>query len=83
MAKQGDSWTLVLIKAMWPWLTAALVLVSAVIAIGMPERMAAWGQALPLLVGLVAAMGTAAWGGPRLKRAQEAKIDTSLKNDGK
>lgn len=70
-----DSWTLVLIKAMWPWLTAALVLVSAVIAIAWPDRMSAWGQALPLLVGLVAAMGTAAWGGPALKRSQEAKAN--------
>ena len=76
-----DSWTLVLIKAMWPWLTAALVLVSAVIAMAWPERMAAWGQALPLLVGLVAAMGTAAWGGPVLKRKQTT--DTGLKNDGR
>lgn len=71
--KAGDSWTLTLIKAMWPVLVAVLVLVSALIAMAWPDRMAAWGTALPLLSGLVVAMGTAAWGGPALKRAQEAR----------
>lgn len=73
MEEKKDSWTLVLIKAMWPWLVAVLVLVSSVIAIGWPTRMSAWAVALPILAGLVTAMGAAAWGGPALKRAQEAK----------
>jgi hypothetical protein len=65
----------VLLKAAWPLLVAVLVLVSAVVAVGMPDRMAAWGVALPLLSGMVIAMGAAAFGGPAVKRAQEIRSD--------
>ena len=67
----GESWTLKLVKVEWPILAAVLVLVSAVIALFAPDRMAAWGQALPILSGIVTVMGGVAFGGPALKRAQE------------
>ena len=68
---EKDSWPLALLKAAWVLLAAVLVLVSSIIALGMPDRMAAWGQALPILATLVGAMGAAAFGGPALKRSQE------------
>lgn len=68
----GDSWTLKLVKVEWPILAAVLVLVSAIVALFMPERMTAWGQALPILAGIVTVMGGVAFGGPAIKRSQEA-----------
>lgn len=70
-AVAGDSWTLKLVKIEWPILAAVLVLVSAIIALFLPDRMAAWGTALPILSGVVTVMGGVAFGGPALKRAQQ------------
>lgn len=68
---EGDSWTLKLVKVEWPILAAVLVLVSATIALFLPDRMVAWGTALPILAGIVTVMGGVAFGGPAIKRAQQ------------
>ncbi len=66
-----EAWTLTLIKVVWPALGALLTLTTIVLTFGWPDRMAAWTPALALLLGLDAAMGAAAFGGPAVRRAQE------------
>lgn len=67
-----ESWTLTLIKVGGPCLAALLSLVSAIIALGLPDRMSSWMAVVPILAGLDAAIIAAAFGGPAIKRAQEA-----------
>lgn len=67
-----DAWTLRLLKAAWPTEAAVLILVTVAIILGLPDRMGAWMPALSVLAGIVAAQGAVAFGGPAIKRAQEA-----------
>jgi hypothetical protein len=67
--------TLTLIKVGGPVLAAVLILVSAIISLALPDRMSPWMAALPILAGLDAAIIAAAFGGPAIKRAQEAARD--------
>jgi len=69
----GDAWTLTLLRAAWPIEGAVLLVVSVLLLFAAPERMGAWMAALPILAGIVAAQGAAAFGGPALKRSQEAR----------
>jgi hypothetical protein len=73
VAGERESWTLTLIKVGGPVLAAILILVSSIISLALPDRMPSWMSALPILAGLDAAIIAAAFGGPVLKRAQEAK----------
>lgn len=73
VAAPAESWTLTLIKVGGPALAGLLSLVSAIIALGLPDRMASWMAVVPILAGLDAAIIAAAFGGPIVKRSQEAK----------
>ena len=68
-----ESWTLTLIKVVGPALAGLLSLVSAILALALPDRMPSWMSALPILAGLDASIIAAAYSGPIVKRAQEAK----------
>jgi hypothetical protein len=68
-----ESWTLTFLKVSWPVLAGILVLVSSIVTLFLPDRMSLWMSALPILAGIDAAMGAAAFGGPALKRAQETR----------
>lgn len=76
-APAKENWTLTLVKISWPVLAAILVIVTSVISLGLPDRMSTWMSALPILAGIDAAMGAVAFGGPAIKRAQEARNGSS------
>jgi len=61
-----------LIQRAWVIEAALIVLTTVVLIFALPERMPVWVSALPLLGVIIAAQGGAAFGGPALKRAQEA-----------
>jgi hypothetical protein len=67
-----ENWTLTVLKVAWPVIAFILVVVTVVIALGLPSRMGTWMAALPILAGIDAAMGAVAFGGPAIKRAQTA-----------
>ena len=73
VAGAKEAATLTLIKVGGPVLAAVLIVVSAIIALALPDRMPSWMSALPILAGLNAAIIAAAFGGPIVKRSQEAR----------
>lgn len=68
-----EAWTLTVLKVAWPTLAALLVVTTVILALALPDRMPVWISAMPFLSGIVVAMGAAAFGGPAIKRAQEAR----------
>ena len=72
VAGAKENWTLTVLKVAWPVIAFILVVVTVVISLGLPDRMSTWMAALPILAGIDAAMGAVAFGGPALKRKQEA-----------
>lgn len=69
-----ENWTLTVLKVSWPVIAFILVVVTVVISLGLPDRMSTWMSALPILAGIDAAMGAVAFGGPAVKRMQEARL---------
>ena len=67
-----------LIQSAWIIEVAVLMIVAIVLIFLLPERVPAYVSMLPLLSGLIVAQGGAAFGGPALKRSQQAKVNGNL-----
>ena len=76
---------LAFIQYAWVVEAACLVAATVVLAFGWPDRLPDWTAALPVIGGVIAAQGGAAFGGPAIKRAQGAKAATAdpMVNDGR
>lgn len=73
MTEKSEAWPLTLLKVSWIVLGALLHIVTVVLIAVAPGRVALWTQAMAPLLILDGAMGAAAWSGPNIRRAQEAK----------
>ena len=71
-----------MLKVAWVIEAGCLVGATIVLAFGWPDRLADWTATLPVIGGVIAAQGGAAFGGPIVKRAQEAKAGPTV-NDGR
>ncbi len=67
-----------LIQSAWIIEVAVLIVVAVVLIVALPGRVPAYVSMLPLLSGLIVAQGGAAFGGPALKRNQQAKVNGNL-----
>ncbi len=67
-----------LIQSAWIIEVAILVVVAVVLIFTLPDRVPAYVSMLPLLSGLIVAQGGAAFGGPALKRSQQAKVNGNM-----
>ena len=65
------------IQYAWVAEVAVLVAVGVVLTFGLPERVPAYVSMLPILSGMIVAQGGAAFGGPAISRAQQAKANGS------
>ena len=65
------------IQYAWVIEVAVLVVVGVFLIFGLPERVPAYVSMLPILSGMIVAQGGAAFGGPAISRAQQAKKNGS------
>jgi len=69
------------IQFSWIVEVAILVGVAVILIFTLPDRVPAYVSMLPLLTAMIVAQGGAAFGGPALKRNQEAAIAAKQKNN--